>query len=182
MQSNLSRRFSPATLTLGGLALCALGTLTAAPLGPPPTPAQGSCHGSLPACVPMNDCALYTFRRPALPPGQRWALANGGPVGFEEDFVCDDFLGACGVNGESATILICNHAGRLLTHPGAIELNGTGEVGNPEIFVRWTSVYTAQVTNSGLAVGGSISGGSSQTSTVVRYAWHDSAVVEVRPC
>jgi len=194
MQADLSRRLSPTTLTLGALASCALGTLSALPLFPLPTSAQSSCRGALPACVPMGDRALFTFCRPPLPPGQRWAGDSGSPVGFEEDLVCDNFLGACAASGDSATILICNHAGQLFAYPGVIELNGSGETGKPKIFVRWTSVYTAQVTNSGTVggglgvqregvnVGGSLAAGSSTTATAVRYAWHDSSIVEVRPC
>ncbi|MFM7298313.1 MAG: hypothetical protein ACKO4Q_13975 [Planctomycetota bacterium] len=195
MQPRFPRRLSPVALSMCALAASALGTLSAAPLALLPAPPQSSCAGGgLPPCIPVGECALYTFCRPPLPPGQRWAGTNGDPVGFEDDFFSDDFLGACGGNGVSATILVCNHQGRLVVYPGVIDLGGVGEQGDPEIFVRWTSVYTSTITTTNTSTssygvqtgnGGwssSNSSGVGSTRTALRYEWHDSSVVGVRPC
>lgn len=195
MPTHLPRRLSPAALALCALASSALGALSAAPLALLPTPQTPCTGGGLPPCIPVGDCALYTFCRPPLPPGQRWVGANGDPIGFEDDYFCDDFLGACGGSGSTATILVCNHQDRLVVYPGLVQLDGAGEQGTPEIFVRWTSVYTSTVTTSnsntssfgvqssnGGGWSSSNSSGVSTTSTALRYAWHDSSVVGVRPC
>lgn len=194
MQPVLSRRLSPTTLALCALASTTLGTLSAAPLALLPAPQSPCTAVGLPPCIPVGDCALYTFCRPPLPPGQRWVGAHGDPVGFEDDYFCDDFLGSCGGGGSTATILVCNHSNRLVVYPGLVELTGAGEQGDPEIFVRWTSVYTSTITNSqsstssvgvhstGGGWSSSSSTGYSTTSTALRYAWHDSSVVGVRPC
>jgi len=195
MKSQLPRRLSPAALALCALASSALGALSSAPLALLPAPQSLCTAGGLPPCIPVGDCALYTFCRPPLPPGQRWVGANGDPIGLEDDYFCDDFLGACGGGGASATILVCNHYDRLVVYPGLVQLDGAGEQGDPEIFVRWTSVYTSTVTTSnsntssygvqssnGGGWSSSSSSGVSTTSTALRYAWHDSSVVGVRPC
>ncbi len=195
MKPFLPCRLSTAALALCALASSALGTLSAAPLAPLPALQSPCTTGGLPPCIPVGDCALYTFCRPPLPPGQRWVGTPGDPVGFEDDYFSDDFLGACGGAGATATILVCNHSDRLVVPPSVVDLGGAGEQGDPEIFVRWTSVYTSTITTTHTNIssygmqstggGGwssSNSTGVSSSSTVLRYAWHNSAVVSVQPC
>jgi hypothetical protein len=191
------RTLTPSVLALTALTSTALGALSASPLAFLPLPPQGSPCGALgvPPCIPVGDCVAYSFCRPALPPGQEWVGTHGDPVGFEDDVLCDDFLGSAGGSGDVATIVVCNHGDRLVTYPAHERLDGPGEQGSPEIFVRWTSIYTASVTvtqsqsssvgvtsTAGVGAGSSTSTSVGTTRTTLRYAWHTSSTVEVLPC
>ena len=195
--SNARRSLTPSALALTALTSTALGALSASPLALLPLPPQaGPCATlGVPPCIPVGDCVVYSFCRPALPPGQDWVGTHGDPVGFEDDMLSDDFLGSAGGSGDVATIVVCNHGDRLVTYPAHERLDGAGEQGSPEIFVRWTAVYTASVTvtqgqsssvgvtsTAGVGAGSSTSTSIGTSRTALRYAWHTSSTVEVLPC
>ena len=176
-------------LTLG---LSALGVASSLGL----MPAAQAGGSSFPPCVPVGDCVYYSFCRPPLPPGAEWAGGGSGdPVAYENDAFSDDFLGRTSGSGDPACVLVCNHGGDLYSYPLGVQLNGPGEFGTPEIFVRWTATYTSTVTtttsntsgssaqdSSGHAAGSSSTTGVSMTSSVLRYATVRSGDVEVWSC
>lgn len=166
----------------------------AASLGFVPAAQAGGSH--FPPCVPLGDCVLYSFCRPPLPPGATWAgSGTGDPVAFEDDAFADDFLGRTSGSGDPACVEVCNHSGALYSYPLGERLDGPGEMGTPEIFVRWTATYTSLVTTTNTSTSGSTAqttngqgtGSSSttsisMTSTVQRFTWVRSGNAEVWPC
>lgn len=166
----------------------------AASLGLGPTAQAGGSH--FPPCVPLGDCVYYSFCRPPLPPGSTWAGGGSGdPVAYEDDAFSDDFLGRTSGTGDPACVEVCNHSGDLYCYPLGEQLNGGGELGTPEIFVRWTATYNSTLTStttstsgstaqstSGQGVGSSSATSISVTSTVRRFEWVRSGSAEVYPC
>lgn len=147
----------------------------------------------LPPCVPLGDCVVYAFCRPALPPGSDWVGGNGSPVAYEDDSVVDDVLGPTGGSGDPALVTVCRYVGGMFS--GGTQLDGFGEIGDPEIKVCWLAAYPSLVTNtetSSATIGAqSTSGQSSSTQvgssvsatrTVIRYAVRCSGDVAVVPC
>ncbi|MCY3002230.1 MAG: hypothetical protein NTV21_10545, partial [Planctomycetota bacterium] len=143
---------------------------------------------ALPALRPARRLRLLLLCRPPLPPGSTWAGGGSGdPVAYEDDAFSDDFLGRTSGSGDPACVEVCNHSGDLYCYPLGEKLNGPGELGTPEIFVRWTATYTSTLTSpalssSGHGIGSSSATCFSMTSTVRRVEWVRSGSAEVYPC